>query len=261
MAFTSKQAKFRMAHIGGSDANTIMSGDKERILHLWKLKRGEEQDEDLSGNLAVQMGVFTEPFNVQWFEKQTGRKVTNAGEQHEHKSIKFMGCTLDGMTDDGKTVFEAKHVGAFQKPDEIQDRYMPQLYHNMMVLGVEKAVLSVFYGSNKWESYDFQMDQIYASIVQDAVEKFWECVQTGKQPVAIESVAPIDAIRRVDMNGNNEWGSFAQQCKDNAAGKKLYDEALDGMRAMVGADVKEAYGYGFTFKRDARGALRMSGGK
>jgi len=261
MAFTPKQLKFRMAHIGGSDANTIMSGNAERILHLWKLKRGEAQEEDLSGNLAVQMGSFTEPLNVQWFEKMSGRKVTNMGEQHEHKAIKFMGCTLDGMTDDGETVFEAKHVASYQKPEEIQEKYMPQLYHNMMVMGVEKAVLSVFYGSNKWECYDFKMDQIYASIVQDAVEKFWGCVQSGTPPVLIESASPVDAVRRVDMGGNNQWGSFAQQAKDNAAAKKLHDDAIDGMRAMVGADVKEAYGYGFTFKRDARGALRMSGGK
>ena len=46
----------RRKGIGGSDANIIMSGDPERLIALWREKRGEAEPEDLSGNLAVQMG-------------------------------------------------------------------------------------------------------------------------------------------------------------------------------------------------------------
>ncbi|WP_410959850.1 hypothetical protein, partial [Salmonella sp. SAL4356] len=38
----------RLAGIGGSDANTILSGDRERILGLWREKRGEQPPVDLS---------------------------------------------------------------------------------------------------------------------------------------------------------------------------------------------------------------------
>ena len=34
-----------------------MSGDEEALIRLWREKRGENEPEDLSGNLVVQLGV------------------------------------------------------------------------------------------------------------------------------------------------------------------------------------------------------------
>ena len=48
----------RRAFVGGSDANTILSGDRERILQLWREKRGEAPPEDLSGLLPVMLGLL-----------------------------------------------------------------------------------------------------------------------------------------------------------------------------------------------------------
>jgi len=259
MALTKEQKEFRSKLLGGSDANTIMGGDEERIFELWKIKRGKAEDHDLSDALPVQMGVFTEPFNIQWFTKQTGRHVTDNGTQKISLSHSFMGCTLDGLTDDGLTVFEAKHVSAFSKDDEIMDRYYPQLTHNMLVCGVEKAVLSVFYGNHKWEKYDINLDAIYADILIDAEKRFWDCVKNGTPPVTITVRPPVDAVRRVDMTGNNAWANFTAQLKLNSSGKKLYDEAVSGLKGMIEEDVAEAYGYGISFKRDKRGSLRMKG--
>ena len=36
-----EEASQRLAGIGGSDANIILSGDRDRILALWREKRGE----------------------------------------------------------------------------------------------------------------------------------------------------------------------------------------------------------------------------
>ena len=55
--------------IGGSDANVLLSGDRERILQLWREKRGETQPADLTSKLPVMLGCWTEPFNRMWFEK------------------------------------------------------------------------------------------------------------------------------------------------------------------------------------------------
>lgn len=66
----------RCQYIGGSDANIILSGDAERILSLWREKRGEQAPVDLSGNLAVMLGCWTEPFNRLWFETVTGQRVS-----------------------------------------------------------------------------------------------------------------------------------------------------------------------------------------
>lgn len=259
MALTAEQKEFRSKCIGGSDANVIMSGDEEKILKLWRVKRKELEDDDLSDVLPVQMGSFTEPLNERWFTKNTGRIITNQQEQRLSEEYPFMGATLDGLTDDGKTVLEMKHVSAFAKDDEILDKYMPQLHHNMIVCGVEKAVLSVFFGNHKWEKFEVNKDPIYATILVGAIEKFWNCVQNGKSPVAVTVSSPVEAVRRADMNGHNEWASLSSQLKDNTKQHKLYEEAAKGLKGLVEPDVVEAFGYGVIIKRDKRGALRLKG--
>ena len=258
MALTTEQKEFRSKLLGGSDANIIMSGDEEKILQLWKVKTGQEPDSDLSDVLPVQMGVFTEPFNIQWFTKNTIRSVTDQGVQKISLQHSFMGCTLDGMTDDGETVFEAKHVSAFTKDEEVLDRYYPQLTHNMLVCGVKKAVLSVFFGNHKWEKFDVSLDDLYADILIGQEKNFWDCVLSKTPPVAVKINAPIDAVRRVDMTGSNEWANYAVQLQTNSVGKKLYDEASSKLKSLVEEDVAEAFGHGIRIKRDKRGALRIS---
>jgi len=42
--------------IGGSDARVIIGDNQAALLRLWQEKRGEVEHEDLSDNLAVQLG-------------------------------------------------------------------------------------------------------------------------------------------------------------------------------------------------------------
>ena len=65
----------RKGFIGGSDCVRIMNG---HWLTLWHIKAGRSEPEDLSRNVAVQMGIHTEDFNLHWFE-------------HEHN------CSLTGL--------------------------------------------------------------------------------------------------------------------------------------------------------------------
>ena len=53
----------RRYFIGGSDARIIMGEDEAALIRLWREKRGEEEPEDLSDNLAVQLGSVTEDLN------------------------------------------------------------------------------------------------------------------------------------------------------------------------------------------------------
>ena len=90
----------RRSFIGGSDANVILSGDAERILRLWREKRGEAEPEDLSSVLPVMLGCWTEPFNRQWFEQLVGRAGEGGGRSTvicpEHG---WRRCTLDGVVE------------------------------------------------------------------------------------------------------------------------------------------------------------------
>ena len=55
----------RIGFIGGSDMRRIMEGD---WISLWEEKTGRKKPDDLSDVLPVQLGTFTEQFNINWFQ-------------------------------------------------------------------------------------------------------------------------------------------------------------------------------------------------
>ena len=201
----------RRAGIGGSDANVILSGDEERINRLWREKRGEAVHEDLSCVLPVMLGTWTEDFNRQWFEKGTGQQVGSVGASLVCDIHPWRRCTLDGFVDLKNAVFEAKHVGAFYKRDEVLARYMPQLQHNMAVTGSKLALLSVIFGNHKWEIYEIATDWLYQEELLIAEARFWDYVRTGKVPVPAPVPAPPIpvGVREVCLEGNNSWAAAA----------------------------------------------------
>ncbi len=195
----SAEAVARRRHgIGGSDANVIMGGDPQAIVNLWRVKRGEAEPERLDDVLPVMLGNWTEDFSRQWFERQTGLQVVEAGAFRRHAEHDWMVCTLDGLVrhpGGRETVFEAKHCSARATAPELIARYTPQLTHNMLVSGADDAVLSVIYGNNRWEAYTVEFDPFYAAELMEAEAAFWDCVRTGKRPVAQRISPPPRRLR------------------------------------------------------------------
>src|SRR5215471_8139974 len=100
----------RRSFVGGSDARVIMGNDEAALVRLWREKRGEAGPEDLSGNLIVQLGVATEELNRSWYERSTGRRVTDVQRRVRHSAIPWMAATLDGIVEGTEAVFEAKFM-------------------------------------------------------------------------------------------------------------------------------------------------------
>jgi hypothetical protein len=112
--------------IGGSDANIILSGDRDRVRQLWLEKRGETEPADLSTNLSVMLGCWTEAFNRQWYQQLTGSSITSTGKSFVCAHYHWRRCTVDGLIEDRDAIWEAKHTSAFAKGEEVLERYMPQ---------------------------------------------------------------------------------------------------------------------------------------
>ena len=100
----------RRYFIGGSDARVIMGDDEAALLRLWREKRGEIEPEDLSDNLAVQLGLATEDLNRRWYQTNTGQVVTDIQKRVRHPVLRWMAATLDGRVEATGTVFEAKFM-------------------------------------------------------------------------------------------------------------------------------------------------------
>lgn len=251
--------------IGGSDANTIMSGNPDRLIQLWREKRGEAEGEDLSNILAVQMGSFTEPFNAAWFEKQTGRVVSGQGSVFVTEAHGVpMRCTLDGIVGEpGEGIFEAKHVGTRSTDSEIFSRYVPQLTHNLLVTGERTAFLSVFKGNGDWFVMEYDLDDGYAAALIEAERRFWDCVQTGEPPapLPLPPTPKPKGVVEYDMTGLNEWASHVADYLDTEMAADRHEIAKKALKSIVPDDASKAFGHGLVIKRDARGALRFSKGE
>jgi len=259
LALSPVQRAQRRTSIGGSDANIILSGDPERIHQLWLEKRGEAEPTDLSSNLSVMLGLWTEVFNRQWFEKLTGDNVACSGRHFRCSRYNWRSCTVDGLIERTNAVWEAKHTNAFTKPDEVLERYMPQLQHNMAVTNCDRAVLSVLFGNHKFEVFEVGADWLYQIELLAAEERFWNCVQTGEEPVAVEPPSPPRPIgtREICLEGNNAWASVAFDWLKHREAAKTHATACAGIKSLVEGDVSRAFGHGIEARRSKSGAITI----
>lgn len=247
----------RAQGIGGSDAKRIMEGDWHA---LWLEKTGRAEPEDLSNVLQVQLGTWTEPFNLHWFSRQTGKGVSTGMAAVVHGEHTFIRCNLDGWCDADEAVVEAKHVSAFDKPDAVVSRYYPQLQHMMAVTGADVAYLTVIYGNNKHEWYQVERDADYLAELIERERAFWWHVEQDEapdNPDAVQASISLDDMREADMTGNNQWADLAATWLDTRDAAKRFKDAEKDIKAQVEADVKLAHGHGIKVTRSKNGALSI----
>ena len=178
-----QEVKFdRRTGIGGSDATRLYEGD---WYQLWSEKVGETPPVDLSDVLPVQMGIHTEPFNISWYEKQTGKKVIRQQEFLTHPKYDYMYAHIDGVVRWQYTenaILECKHTNAFSNPQKCLDKYIAQIQHYMMVSGFNKAYMSVFFGNMKYDIIEVEANEMFQKKLIAAEVLFWYYVKNKKAP-------------------------------------------------------------------------------
>jgi len=249
----------RRSFIGGSDARIIMGADETALVRLWREKRGEAKPEDLSGNLIVQLGAATEELNRSWYERNTGRRVTDVQRRVRHSAIPWMVATLDGTVEGAGAVFESKFMLPWSFSEEAAaEKYMAQVQHNMWVTHLRTSVLSIITGGGKWVEVTIPMDPLYLSVLVSTEKKFWRCVQSGEMPHLINAEPPrplIEAIRIVDMSSSNTWAEFAALFRNTRSAFLDHERAKSELKALMPEDAKEAIGHGVRAKRSKAGAV------
>jgi predicted phage-related endonuclease len=257
LGLSAQQITDRRGWVGGSDAGKVMSG---RWLELWLEKTGRSEPEDLYGVLAVQMGLHTEALNLYWFERETGLTVSLRGCEKAHPYYSFMHCTLDGMTEVGgkPAVVQAKWCNPFSKIEDIEQRYMAQVTHEMLVCGYDRAFLSVLTGKPSYELIEIARDEDYAATLLQYEQDFWRHVETDTAPPDREGVAaPVkpSVYRTVDMSASNAWAMHAGTWRENIGASRACEKAAKELRALVDIDVATATGHGVRIARAKDGKL------
>lgn len=252
---TPEQLAERRTRIGGSDASKIVTGEWR---DLWLDKTGRSEPEDLSWVLPVQLGIVTEPLNLAFFEHATGHQVFGRGEIYTHPDYSFIGATLDGLTliGGGPAIVQCKHVNPFAKIEEVEQRYYPQVAHEMLCTGASLAFLSVFIGTLKHEIVEMRRDRDYTARLLELECEFWRYVEGDEMPSEREGLAaPVkpETFRTLDMSQSNAWCSNAADWLTNLAASKICDKAAKELRALVEADVGLAVGAGVEAKRSKDG--------
>lgn len=249
----------RRAFVGGSDARIIMGEDEDKLVRLWREKRGELETEDLSQELIVQLGSITEDLNRAWYERNSGHTVEDVQRKVRHPIHRWMGATLDGRVSQTGAVFEAKFMLPWNFSEEAAaDKHMAQLQHNMWVIASRSAVLSIITGGGKWVEIKVQADPLYQHLLLTAEKKFWRCVQSGEPPVLfnIETPRPrLDAVKVVDMSSSNHWAELAATYLRTREAHGEHETAKADLKKLVPEDAKEAAGHGIKAKRSKSGAI------
>lgn len=227
--------KNRAKHITAGDAKPIMEGDWQ---NLFRLKTGLAEEENLDDKLAVQMGSFTEPFGLWWYERQTGRKVdyfsdnlvcqkawaalTGRDAKPEwQQSVEhlWMGCSLDAMSttaNGASCVLDQKHVGQFRY-DELVERYTPAGTHQAIVMDVDYWALSVLVGNGRFEYVEQAIDPFFREELIAREAEFWDYIQRDEEPPDMRPEAPpkpTPKLRSIDMSmefGSPEWAEFVSE--------------------------------------------------
>jgi hypothetical protein len=254
------QIKQRDGRLTASRVACLMTGDADKIMNLWRELVGDPAfvDEDLSDVWPVQLGAHTEPLNLDWYEKRTGKTLSRRGEVMVMPGFEWAAATLDGWDDDLSAPVEAKHVGGFEKTPVILERYAPQAHWQMIVTSAAQCVFSIIEGAREPVIEIVDFNEEYAAELWARAQQFMECVRTLTPPVVLAPVsAPVVAEKIYDMTGNNTWASEAvtwittrQAAKDFAACEKA-------IKAIIPADAAKCNGHGITVSRNKAGSLSI----
>lgn len=262
-----RDPNWRVGFIGGSDAVKIMSGNWH---DLYNEKTGQAQPADLSHLFNVQLGTYTEEFNLAWFEQEYGVQVL--GFQHEvSKTIEGIPfkATLDGIINDpenkGEHIgVECKHTSSFKKFDDILAYYYPQIQLYMKVAGLQNMYLSVIFG-NQWECKLVAQDEAEWLRMLPIFRDFWGHVIRKEPPVGeMPNELPtgvqhmtLDNMVARDASTDNEFRDKEYYYLCHFDDAQIFDDAKKRLKALIKPNEREVYTDKLSIKRNKRGALSI----
>jgi hypothetical protein len=256
----------RLGFIGGSDMRRIMDGD---WVSLWEEKTGRTESEDLSNHLAVQLGSYTEDFNLRWFLNHELDPTQDQLEKQREFTLNWEGVPCKGTVDaciyNSQEIVEAKHTYERNTMEGCLNMYMPQIQFYLWISVKDGCYLSVIFGNRRWESVYIRKDWDYIHKMQVHLKEFWRHVTEDTRPFGDDQIPPVsidkiqvDGMTRRDASSDNEFISRCHDYIDQSVNAGLFESAKADLKAMVADDEREVYCDLLTIKRDKRGALRIN---
>ena len=263
-----RDPNWRMGFIGGSDAVKIIRGDWH---DLYNEKIGIAQPSDLSHLFNVQLGTYTEQFNLAWFEHEYGVQVIDTQPEFK-KTIEGIPikATLDGLVNDKENIgnnffgVECKHTSSFKKFDDILTYYYPQIQLYMKVADLSHMYLSVIFG-NQWECKLVSQDEAEWLRMLPIFRDFWGHVLKKQPPVAeMPNELPtnvhhmtLDNMVARDASKDNFFVELQHHYIANYDETKIFEKAKQELKSLVEPNEREVFTDKLSIKRNKRGALTI----
>ena len=256
--------ELRRKSIGGSCALRIMDGDWHT---LWLDKMGYREREDLSDVLPVQLGIWTEPFNISLFKKDMAVNVDEQVRYHYNWNGVPCRGTLDGefMYNGVRTGLEVKHTFEMNTMRKQLERYMPQLQLYLEVAGLQHIYFANLFGNRRYEYVKVAKDEGYLQRMHVHLKEFWQYVVDEKEPplsmpyitAGIDQI-PIDDMVARNGGTDNEFMYQAHEYVSTMQAAKEHESAKKNLKAMVSTNEREVYSDILSVKRSKNGSLRIN---
>ncbi len=257
---TDSQLKARDGKLTASRVACLMTGDKDKMLNLWRELGGDPAfvPDDLSDIWAVRLGEITEQLNLDWYSEHNAEITCRGDVVVAEAPDDWAAATLDGWCVNLSCPIECKHVGGFEKFEAIVERYMPQMHWQMLVTQSNQCVLSVIEGAREPRIEIVKYNVDYGKELWRRAEKFMECVRSLTPPVDMPPVAaPVTPTKEYNMTGNNLWASAAADWLEHRLAAKQFESAKDAIKSLVPPDAVVAHGHQVRAKRSKTGSLTI----
>jgi len=262
MTLDIRHSPMREDFIRGSDMVSLMQG---KWNELYKIKMGQIGRKDLSHLFNVNLGTFTESFNMDWAKQNYDYKFANQVPfKKQYGSINLQG-TLDGYDYENNVLIECKHTHSMNTMEHMIDFYMPQIQFYMYLSGAKQGLLSVIFG-NRYDAVVVDASADYQDQMLSQIKMFWDCVVHGNEPEDVNTVLdklltdkiPINGKTKRDVSKSNSFTTATEAYLDNELYAKKFDIAKKMLKEEIKPDEAEIYNDVLSIKRDKRGSIRIT---
>ncbi len=270
MAISEEQLAFRADRLGSSDALQLMAGAWRAV---WEQKTRRATLPDLDLVPSVQIGIATEPLHARFYTHHTGIASRPSEETLVHPDFPFIVANLDFLTwrraeEESlpcNTLIEAKFHGGSRRDEDLAERYYWQVQHQLLVSGLEHAVLSILRPAS-YSLVRIARNERDIAALLDTLHAFWWYVENDVEPSDMEGAPPSSAAasRILDMSRHNEFAAWGGILMESHDGMCVYRDAESALKALMPADALIAFlppaagaGVVLSRSRDGRLALRL----
>lgn len=270
---TQAQRTRRMRGIGSSEAAAVLGLDKYRgpaDVQAEKLGIIDRPDISSDVNSPAWIGNQLEPSILSGASEIIGAEIHKKNTERVHPQHGFLRANVDAWTENGSIV-EAKSVGLLsrvvgeewgeERTDEVPDRVLIQVHHQMLVTGAPFAYVVALLSGRGFVIYDIPRNDALIQAIETALVDWWkrhvEEAEPVGEPYSLETLSLIERVQGEAVEINSDlFAKFDRAREAVKSAEKERDEAkAELLSALDKAEIGTADGWKLKYAQRSRTSL------